>query len=59
MSIVAHEAQFHTVSRYATQLLTSEEERIRLYVKGLNYDLPVLYVHITLVGKGSNDVLDL
>lgn len=34
MFVVAYEAKFHTLSRYATQMSGTEEERIRLYMKG-------------------------
>ena len=33
--------------RYATQLVTIEEERIHLFIRGLNSELQVLYVHMT------------
>lgn len=36
MYVAAYEAKFHVLSRYDTQLVTTEEERIRLFVKGLN-----------------------
>jgi len=38
------------------QLVTTEEERIRLFVKGLNFELQVLSVHMTSAGKSFNEV---
>ena len=37
--VAAYEAKFHALSHHSTQLLTTEEKRIWLYVKGLNDDL--------------------
>lgn len=34
--VVAYEVNFYALSRYALKLITSEEERIRYFVKGLN-----------------------
>lgn len=39
MFVVAYEAKFHAFSRYATQLVNIDEERIFLFVKGLTYKL--------------------
>lgn len=40
MIVAAYEAKFHTLSRYATtQLLDTEKERIRLFMKGLKTNL--------------------
>ncbi|KAH0665419.1 hypothetical protein KY285_026625 [Solanum tuberosum] len=55
MSVAAYEAKFHALSRYATQLVTTEEERIRLFIKGLNSELQVLSIHMTSVGKNFNE----
>ncbi|WMV13709.1 hypothetical protein MTR67_007094 [Solanum verrucosum] len=52
--VVSYEAKFHALSRYATQLVTTEEERICLFIKGLNYELQVLFVHMTSAGKSIN-----
>ncbi|WMV08073.1 hypothetical protein MTR67_001458 [Solanum verrucosum] len=56
MCVVGYEAKFHGLSRYASQLVTSEEERIHLFVKGLNSELQVLYVHMTSARKSFNEV---
>ncbi|WMV32245.1 hypothetical protein MTR67_025630 [Solanum verrucosum] len=39
ISAAAYEAKFHVLSRYATQLVTTEEERICLFVKGLKSEV--------------------
>jgi len=56
MSVAAYEAKFHALSRYDTQLMTTEEEKICLFVKGLNSELQVLSVHMTSAGKIINDI---
>ncbi|KAH0746513.1 hypothetical protein KY290_008221 [Solanum tuberosum] len=42
MYVTAYEVKFHVLSRNATQLVTTEEERIRLFIKGLtsSYRVP-------------------
>lgn len=50
--------KFHSLSFFITQVLTFEEERIHLYIKGLNYDLQVLFVHLTFAMKGFNKVFN-
>ena len=45
ISVGAYEAKFHALSRYATLLVTTEEERIRLFIRGFNSELQVLSVH--------------
>ena len=49
--VYAYEAKFHALSRYATQLVTTEEERIHLFINGLNPELQVLSIQMTFVGK--------
>ena len=56
MIVVAYEAKFHALSRYATQLMTTETERIRLFIKGLNSELHVLSVHMTSAERNFNEV---
>lgn len=51
MWVVAYVSKFYALSCYATQLLTSEEERICLYSKSLKYDLQILSVHMTSAGN--------
>ncbi|WMV49814.1 hypothetical protein MTR67_043199 [Solanum verrucosum] len=58
MSVAAYEAKFHALCRYATQLVTTEEERIRLFIKRLNSELQVLSVPMNYAGKIFNEVTD-
>ncbi|XP_055835216.1 uncharacterized protein LOC129903694 [Solanum dulcamara] len=39
--VAAYEAKFYALSRYATQLITTKEERIKFFMKGLNPELQV------------------
>jgi len=56
--VAAYEAKFHALSRYATQLVTTKEERIRLFIRGLNSELQVLSIHMTSAGRSFNEVTD-
>ncbi|KAK4714241.1 hypothetical protein R3W88_020148 [Solanum pinnatisectum] len=56
MTVTAYEARFHALSRYPTQLVTTEEKRIRLFIRGLNSELQVLSVHMTCAGRNFNEV---
>ncbi|KAH0746089.1 hypothetical protein KY285_007746 [Solanum tuberosum] len=55
ISMAAYEAKFHALSRCAMQLVTTEEERIRLFVKRLNSELQVLSIHMTSAEKTFNE----
>ena len=54
MSQAAYDTVFHALSRYATELLTIEEERIRLFIS----ELQVLSIHMTSIRKRFNEVID-
>ena len=41
MTVTAYEARFRALSRYATQLYFSPQERIRRFVKGLGSQLRI------------------
>ena len=56
MFVAAYEAKFNALSTYATQLVTTEEERILLFLKGLNSELHVFSVHMTSAVKSFNEV---
>lgn len=58
-SLDAYVAKFQTLSRYATQLVTTEKDKIQLFVRSLNSDLQVLSVHMTSVGKIFNEVTNM
>ncbi|KAH0746217.1 hypothetical protein KY285_007874 [Solanum tuberosum] len=57
MFVASYEAMFHEFSRYVKRLVTTEEERICLFIKGLNFELLVLLVHMTYAGRSFNEVL--
>ena len=54
MTVVAYESKFHALSRYATQLVTTKEERIQLFIRGLNSELQVLSVNMISAGRSFN-----
>lgn len=54
--MAAYEAKFHALSRCSTQLVTTEEDRMHLFVKRLYSELLVLYVHMTTAWKSFNEV---
>ena len=58
MYVAAYEAKFHVLSRCATQLVTTEEERIHSFIMGLNSELLVLSVHMTFARMSFNEVTD-
>lgn len=55
MSLAAYVAKFHAFSRYTTQLVTIEEERIQLFTRGLNSELQVLSIHMTSAERSFNE----
>ncbi|KAH0652758.1 hypothetical protein KY289_030436 [Solanum tuberosum] len=58
MFVASYKAKFHALSRYVTQLVNTEEERIRLFIRGLNSELQVLSVHMTFARRSFNEVTD-
>ena len=54
----AYEVNFHALSRYFTQLVTTKDERIRFSSRGFNFELQVLYVHRTIERNKFNEVMD-
>ena len=54
----AYEAKFHALSRYTTQFVTIKEKRIRLFIRGLNFELQVLSLHMTSAGRRFHKVTD-
>ena len=56
MFVVAYEAKFYALSRYDTQLVTTEEERIYFVIREINSELQVLYVHMTSTWKRFKEV---
>ena len=58
MSVTAYEAKFHALSRYATQLCFSPQERIRRFVKGLRSDLQIPALQVSTAAKSFQEVVD-
>ena len=58
MSVAACEAKFRALSRYATQLCFSPQERIRRFVKGLRSDLQIPALQVAAVAKSFHEVVD-
>ena len=51
MSVTAYEAKFRALSRYATQLCFSPQERIHRFVKGLRSDLQIPALQVATAAK--------
>ena len=58
MSVTTYEAKFRALSRYATQLCFSPQERIRLFVKGLRSDLQIPALQVAAAAKSFQEVVD-
>ena len=58
MSVTAYEAKFRALSRYATQLCFSPQERIRRFVKGLRSDLQIPALQVSTAAKSFQEVVD-
>ena len=58
MLVTAYEAKFCALSRYATQLCFSPQERIRHFVKGLRSDLQIPALQVAAAAKSFLEVDD-
>ena len=58
MSVTAYGAKFRALSRYATQLCFSPQERIRHFVKGLRSDLQIPALQEAAAAKSFQEVVD-
>ena len=58
MSVTAYEAKFRALSRYATQLCFSTQERIRCFVKGLRSKLRISALQVAATAKSFQEVVD-
>ena len=58
MSVTAYEAKFRALSRYATQLCFSPQERIRRFVKGLRSYLHIPALEVATAAKSFQEVVD-
>ena len=57
MSVTAYEAKFRALSRYATQLCFSPQERIRRFVKGLRSNLRISALQVAATAKSFQKVV--
>ncbi|XP_049378066.1 LOW QUALITY PROTEIN: uncharacterized protein LOC125842802 [Solanum stenotomum] len=58
MTVSEYETRFHELSRHATMILPTEEERVRCFVRGLRYRLRVDTEHLVSAGRSFLDVVD-
>ena len=58
MLVTAYEAKFRALSRYATQLCFSPQERIRRFVKGLGSELRILALQVAATAKSFQEMVD-
>ena len=58
MSVTAYEAKFHALSRYATQLCFSPQERICHFSKELRSDLQIPALQVATAAKSFQEVVD-
>ena len=56
--MTVYEAKFRALSRYATQLCFSRQERIRRFVKGLRSDLQISALQVVATAKSFQKVVD-
>ena len=57
MSVAAYEAKFRALSRYATKIYFSPQERIRRFVKGLRSDLHISALQVAAAAKSFQEVV--
>ena len=57
MSVTAYEAKFRALSRYATQLCFSPQERIHRFVKGLRSELRISALQVAATAKSFQEVV--
>ena len=58
MSVAAYEVKFRALSRYATLLCFSSQERIRRFVKGLRSDMQIPALQVAAAAKSFQEVVD-
>ena len=58
MSVTAYEAKFCALSRYATQLCFSPQERICRFVRVLRSDLQISALQVAAAAKSFQEVVD-
>ncbi|XP_059295504.1 uncharacterized protein LOC132048836 [Lycium ferocissimum] len=57
-SVAVYESRFHSLSRYALQLLPTEGERIRRFVKGLNTGLQLSALQLVATGASFQEIVE-
>ena len=58
MPITPYEDKFRALSRYATQICFSPQERIRRFIKGLRSDLQISPLQVAAAAKSFQKVVD-
>ena len=58
MLVTAYEAKFRALSRYATQLCFSPQERIRRFMKGLRSAFRISALQVVATAKSFQEVVD-
>ena len=58
MSVTTYEAKFRALSRYATKLCFSPQERICSFVKGLRSDLQISALQVGAAAISCQEVVD-
>ena len=58
ISVAAYEAKFRSLSKYATQVCFSPQERIRCFVKGLRSDLQISALQVISAAKSLQEKVD-
>lgn len=58
MYVTTYEATFNALSRYDTLLITNDDERIQIFIRGLDSELQVLSVHMNSARNIFNKVTD-
>ena len=58
MSVTAYEAKFCALSRYATQLCFSPQERIHRFLKGLRSELWISALQVAATAKSFQEMVD-
>ena len=58
MSVTSYEAKFRALSRYATQLCVSPQERIRRFMKGLRSELRISALQVAATAKSFQEAVD-
>ena len=58
MSVTTYEDKFRELSRYATQLCLSPQERIRRFMKGFRSELRISALQVAATAKSFQEVVD-